>query len=314
MGKVCLGGEEAAMTVKIVTDSTCDLPAKLIAERNITVIPCYINLNGKSYLDGAELTRQDFYRMLPESTPHPTTSAPGTGAFIAEYQRLKESGADGIVSIHISKNLSNVCNVAQLAAQEVTGLPITVIDSGQLTLGLGLLVNEAAKIANAGGSLAEIERALQNLIPRTYAYARLDTLEYLRRSGRLSNIQHRLASLLNIKPIMKMNRGSAQMEAVRTKKRAHERLVELVQALGPLEQAGITHSTDAQEVEDVVRLMAPFLPAGIPVLINPVTPALGVHVGPGAVCISCIAAQPLDLSSQSRLAEIATRIKSFAKS
>ena len=116
------------MTVKIVTDSTCDLPQNIIAGQGITVIPCYININGKSYLDGTELSREDFYRMLPASIPHPTTSAPGTGAFIKEYQRLKDAGATGIVSIHISKNLSNVFNVAQIAAQQVKDIPIIVVD------------------------------------------------------------------------------------------------------------------------------------------------------------------------------------------
>lgn len=282
------------MTIKIVTDSTCDLPDSIIQDLGITVIPSYININGKSYLDGEELSRQAFYDMLPSSKPHPTTSAPGTGAFLIAYQNLIKKGASGIISIHISHSLSNIVNVAQIAAKEVNSIATKVIDSGQLSLGLGLLVQQAAKLAKQTENFEELIRSIENLSLRTYAYARLDTLEYLRRSGRLSNLQHSLASMLNIRPIMKMNNGNPQMEIVRTKKRANEKLVDLIKKLGKLEQVGITHSNAYEEANQLISLIANVIPNVNEIIMSDVTPVLGTHVGPGAVCISCIAAQPLN--------------------
>ncbi|NBD35867.1 MAG: DegV family EDD domain-containing protein, partial [Chloroflexi bacterium] len=144
------------MTIQIITDSTCDLPASLIASHKITVVPCYINMEGQSYLDGVELAREDFYARLPTCDPSPTTSAPGIGNFIAAYTRAVADGAEAILSIHISAQLSNVVNVARIAAEEFKAAPVTVIDAGQLTIGTGLLALTAAKAALNDHSMADI--------------------------------------------------------------------------------------------------------------------------------------------------------------
>jgi DegV family protein with EDD domain len=269
-------------------------------------------MNGQSYRDNVDLTREDFYQQLPSSNPHPTTSAPGVDIFVALYQSLISDGADHIISIHISKSLSNVCNVAELAAREINQPEkVTVIDSGQLSLGLGLIVRAAAMLARQSIPLSEIIPAIQDIQSRTYAYARLNTLEYLRRGGRLSNIKHTIASLLDMKPIMKMVRGVAKMEAVRTRRRAEDRLVELVEALGPLEQIGFTHFNAREEVDQLMERLRSSFPANFPLLIQDVTPSLGAHVGPGAVCVSCVAKHQPGEESINRFSDLTRRIRSF---
>ena len=127
------------MSIRIVTDSTCDLPESVVQEHGIRVMPLYIHIGTKDYLDGVELSREEFYNGLPTYESPPTTAAPGIGAFTQVYEQLAAEGATGIVSIHISETLSNVVNVAQLAAQKTETIPVRVIDSGQLSLGVGVM-------------------------------------------------------------------------------------------------------------------------------------------------------------------------------
>ncbi len=174
------------MTIKIVTDSNCDLPADLVARYGITVVPLYINIGKKSYLDGVEMPHEQFYDGLPHFESHPTTSVAGPGQLVQVYEQLAHAGATEIISIHIGSALSAMVGAARLAAQETESVPVTVLDSGQLTLGTGLLALTAAKAAAEGRPLNDIIAALEDQAPRTHCIGALDTLEYLRRSGRLS--------------------------------------------------------------------------------------------------------------------------------
>src|SRR5512136_1163692 len=189
------------MAVRIVTDSTCDLPPEIIARYGIIVVPTCINIGDRSYLDGVDITREEFYDWLPTLTPAPTTSAPGLGAFLQAFEQAASAGATGIVSIHPPDELSSLYGVAQLAAKEMRGLPITVIDSRQVTLGMGFIVLAAAQMAEAGRTTDQIATALPDTIRRTYVHGVLDTLEYLRRGGRASRIQASLSALLQLKPV-----------------------------------------------------------------------------------------------------------------
>ena len=271
------------MSIRIVTDSTADLPDQLVAEHGITVVPLYINVAGRSYLDGVELSRQEFYEMLPKHKSPPTTSAPGPEAFRQKYEGLAAEGATEILSIHISASLSATFNIAQAAAQTTKGVSVTALDSGQLTLGTGLLVLEAARAAAAGRTMAEIIALLKEKAARTHTFAALDTLEFLRRSGRVSHLTYGLGSLLRIKPLLKMHAGEMGMERVRTRRRAVERLIELVSGLGPLEELAIVH-THAPERAEALRQQAQHLfPQDRVPFFSSVTPVIGAHVGPGAV-------------------------------
>lgn len=296
--------------IKIVTDSTCDLPISLVEEFDILVIPCYVNMNGKSYLDGIELSRESFFKSLPTAKPLPTTSAPGMDAFITAYQKLADTGADGIISIHISETLSNINNVAKIAADAFDAVPVRVIDSGQLSMGLGLLALVGAKLAQKGASLDEVEAEILRKKPLTNAFAKLETLEYLRRGGRLSFAMQGIGNLLEIKPITKMSNGISGVEMKRTRKKAHQRFLEIARGLGPAELVGIIHADaykDALQVRDELQEIWP----GIDPIISFVTPAIGAHVGPGTICIVSIQKEIHKPLFESRLTNIRERIKRF---
>ena len=274
------------MTIKIVTDSTCDIPKELAEKYQITIIPCYINLEGESYLDGVDITRQEFYQRLPKANPHPTTSAPGPGTFLNAYEELAAAGADGVFSIHVSKTFSNIFNSAEIATEEMVTIPVKAVDSGNLSLGLGLIVLHAAKAAANGANFDEVAGVIEAAIQHTHAYAKLDTIDYLHRSGRMSAIQHSLISMLDIKPILKMNAGVSKMEMVRTKGRAYQRVRDA--ALDHLPQSvlfGITHANVPAQAAQLIEELGEAYPDSLSPLLSETTPALGTHVGPGTLCI-----------------------------
>jgi DegV family protein with EDD domain len=279
------------MSIRIVTDSTCDLPPEIIAEYDITVVPLYINMGGKGYLDGIELSRPDFYTLLPDCDPLPTTAVPGSERFKQVYQALADQGATQILSIHISHSLSATPDVARVAAQETTAVSVTVFDSGQLSLGIGLMVETAAKAVRDGHSLPEIITLLKQQGQRTYVFAALDTLEFLRRSGRMNNVVAGLGSLLQVKPILKMHTGQATSERIRTRGRAIQRLITLLAEQTPLERVAMVHTNAAAGAELLRQKIQHMLPAG-KILSVDITPVIGTHIGPGAVGFVCISAQP----------------------
>jgi DegV family protein with EDD domain len=280
------------VSIRIVTDSTCDLPESVLAQHDIAVIPLYINLGGRGYLDGAELSRRDFYERLPDSTFAPTTAAPGPDVFRQTYERLAEDRATEILSIHISVSLSATLNAARLGAQETETVPVTVFDSRQLSLGTGFLVMTAAKAAAEGRSMDRIIALLEERIARTHVFAAFDTLEFLRRSGRMSWAVAGLGSLLQIKPLLKMYNGNVTSERVRTRNGATKRLIELVSELGPVEQLALVH-THAPDRAEALRLQAQHLfPGSQAPLSVEVTPVIGAHIGPGAVGFACVEAPP----------------------
>ena len=278
------------MSIRIVTDSTCDLPESVVAEYGIAVIPAYINVGDESYLDGVELSRQEFYRRLPDWESVPTTAVPGPEVFRQSYERLADEGATEVLSIHISISLSAIVNSARLAANETDRLPVTVLDSRQLSLGTGFLVQAAAKAAAEGRSMDEIIALLEEQILRTHVFAALDTLEFLRRSGRMNRAMAGLGTVLQIKPLLKMYDGNPTGERVRTRKRAIERLIHLLSDLVPLERAALVHTHAPDRAEDLRQRVQHLLPEGeIPSV--DITPVIGAHIGPRAVGFACVTAR-----------------------
>jgi DegV family protein with EDD domain len=278
------------LSIKIVTDSTCDLPAEIIRDLDITVIPLYINFGDKGYLDGVEISRRDFYERLPYCNPLPTTATPGIDTFKNTYMRLAAEGATEILSIHISISLSATVNTARAAAGQTSAPQVTVFDSQQLSLGTGLLVRDAAQAAAEGKTMAAILEMLAEKTTRTYVFAALETLEYLRRSGRMNAAVAALGNALRIKPLLKMNQGQPTAERVRTHRRALERLIELVTELGPLEELALVHTNAIHAAENLYRKARHLFPVvGKPLSVD-VTPVLGANLGPGVVGFTCVAA------------------------
>jgi DegV family protein with EDD domain len=276
------------MNIRIVTDSTCDLPEEIVNQHSITVIPLAINVGDKSFLDGIDLTRSEFYAQLPNFNPHPKTAAPGSEVFIRAFERLADEGAQAILSIHISETLSATINSARSAAQQFTRIPVTVLDSGQLSLGLGFIVERAAQLAEVGKELQGIISNLNNLMERVYVFASLKTLEYLRRSGRMNFALARFGELLQLKPLLHMNMGKATAHRTRTQKRATARLLEWLAEYAPYEKLAILHAGVQEEAEGLFQQALPYFPQDA-VLIAQLTPVLGTHLGIGALGFACIA-------------------------
>jgi DegV family protein with EDD domain len=267
------------MTIKIVTDSTCDLPDEIITELDITKIPMYINVGDSGYLDGIDISRKDFYSNLPHYPIHPTTGTPGLEAFQSTYRRLLESGADEILSIHISENLSATVNMAHQSAKDFSN--VIVQDSGQLSLGTGFQVELAAQMAKVGARIDEIIEAITDLRKRTFVTAGLDTLEFLRRSGRMNRFMSGLGSLLQLKPILTMRDGLPGSDRVRTALKAEKRLVDLLEDNVPIEKFALLHTNAQEKAQGFLNSIKHLLP-GDNFYSMDITPVIGAHIGPGA--------------------------------
>jgi len=276
------------MTIGIVTDSSCDLPLSLVKEHHITIVPLYINIGDKSYQDGVDLSRNEFYENLPNYPAPPKTSAPGPDIFRETYQMLANSGVTEILSIHISKSLSAIVDSAIQAAKEFTTIPVTVLDSRQLSMGTGFLALTAARLAEKGKSMNEILGQLEDQISRTFTFAALSTIEFLKRSGRMNGVAFLLGNFLQIKPILRMFDGKPTSERIRTHSRAVQRMSNFLKNIGALENVAIMHSHAQKEADQLIELFSEYLTAG-PKLCVEITPVIGSHIGPGALGFVCIA-------------------------
>ena len=233
------------------------------------------------------MTRQEFYKQLPGFDPPPTTAAPGVKVFKQTYDELAAEGADEVLSIHISISLSATPEVAQAAAEMTESVAVTVFDSRQLSLGTGFLVERAAQAARDGLTVAEILPILEEQVSRTRVFAALDTLEFLRRSGRMNGAMAGLGSLLKIKPLLKMYEGSPTSERIRTREAAYQRLLTLLEEAMPIERIALLHSHAEPAARELLERVSGTLPEG-PIPAVDITPVIGAHIGPGAVGFAVI--------------------------
>jgi len=271
------------MTIRIVTDSTCDLPDVEAVKHGIQVIPIFVNMNGKSYQDGVDLTRKQFYEELPHLKVLPTTSVPGVDVVKSVYQDLISEGATGIISLHIASSLSNMYNVARLAAKKIKTVPVEVIDTGQLTLGLGLLCIRAAQVVAEGKPMDEIIALVKDMASRTWSFALLATLDYIHRGGRLPRVQYEIGRLLSIKPVLIMHENLMKLERAFTYHGSIARVMEIVNKLKPVEQIAMVHANFREKLDTMKLALTNTLQTKFNPLIGEVTPAIGVHTGPGGI-------------------------------
>ncbi|MBN1581740.1 MAG: DegV family protein [Anaerolineae bacterium] len=249
----------------------------------------YINFGGESYLDGVDLLREAFYARLPDCDPPPTTAMPGPQMFLKAYEKLGDGGATEILSVHISESLSAVVDTAHLAAHQAS-MPVTVFDSGSLSLGLGFLVQAAAEAAAQGDSMDEIVALIKEQRQRTRVFAALDTLEFLRRGGRMNRVMATLGSWLQMKPLLKMHDGNPTAEKIRTTEAAMKRLIVLLEEQLPLERVALVHTHSLEKVQDLRQKALHLLPEG-EILSVDITPVFGTHLGPDAVGFACVGAR-----------------------
>ena len=270
-----------AMKTAIVTDSTADIAPQVAETLGIRVIPAIVVVDGQSYEDGQGLSRREFYERLPEMKRVPTTASPPAGKFEAAYRQMLDSGYDAVVSIHVSSTLSSICDMASLGARPF-GERVQVIDSEQLTLGIGFQAIAAAELAAQGAPMDEIIARVADTRRRARVYAMLDTLEYVRRSGRVGWARARIGALLRIKPFVEVYGGRVlDLGKTRTRRKGIAHLLELLEGLGPLERLAILH-TNAEEDALTFRDRITWEHPPNPPIVN-VTTVIGTHVGPNGL-------------------------------
>ncbi len=278
--------------VKIVTDSTSDVPPEVAAELGISIVPVVLVIDGASYLDGVTLTRRQFYSNLGSYREIPRTAAPGADVFANVYRSLRASGADEIVSIHLNRRFSVLLQIAEVAARDVAneGLRVSVVDSQSVTMGLGWLVITAARMVLAGATAAEIVSHVESLRPHLRIYAVVDTLRYLRRSGRANALMAGLGDMLQIKILLGVRNGLVeQIDRVRTRARGLSRMLEVAHTHRGVHHLSVLHTSDGQDA-DVGMLRercSDLVPFDQQYAIQ-VTPVLGAHVGPLAVGVAML--------------------------
>jgi DegV family protein with EDD domain len=275
--------------VKIATDSTADIPDELVEELGIGVIYDYINFGAQSLKDKIELSRPEFYARLTQESLLPTTASPSAGEFEELYRKLGAPEVS-IVTLHPPAEFSALCGTATLAAESFPDGTVTVIDSGQVSMGLGWQAIAAAKAAKAGAAVDEIVQLVEDTKPRVRVFAALSTFEYLRKSGRVGWARAIVGTLLRIKPMIELRDGQPlPLDRVRTSRRAMTRLVELVESMEPLQSLAIMHS-DLPHGAEELRLRLAHVGSEDELLIVDVTPVIGVHVGPQGLGVATVSA------------------------
>ena len=276
--------------VAIVTDSASDMDPARAASLGITVIPLIVSFGKDAYSAGVDLTTDAFWtRMTAPDAPFPTTAACSPGDFQVAYQRAFDDGAEAIVSIHVAGTLSGTIKAAEVGAAMFKEREIHIVDSMSASMGEGVLAELAVQMAAEGVAAAEIAQVVTRRREDIGVYLALETLEYLKRGGRISGAQAAIGTLLSVKPIIEIKDGRVETaERVRTRGKAREKLVELL-AVRPIERLSVLHTTDA-DVEAFAEQLIPKIPGGIDrskVTIDLVGPSVGPHLGPG--CVGAVA-------------------------
>ena len=278
------------MTVRIVTDSSCDLSAADIERYQITVVPLTIRFGDEEFTDGQDLSAENFYEKMAASDDLPSTAAPAPGAFETVFRELAAGGADAVVCINLSFALSATGESAQNAARALEGeVDVRVVDSGKVSVGLGLMVKAAAAAAEAGHRADEIEAQLAQLKDRVFIYAVLDTLDNLKKGGRIGTAQALLGSALSIKPCLDLTSGVVEEAGKqRTRGKARSWLTKQVAEAGELEQLALAHGA-ADDIDAFTASLGD-APAHNPLTVTLIGPVVGTHAGPGVIAAAYIPA------------------------
>jgi DegV family protein with EDD domain len=272
--------------VGVVTDSTADIPSELLDTYAIGMIPALLIIDGQTYEDGTQLSRTDFYKGLPDYRQPPTTATPSPAFFEAAYQRFFEQGIEHVLSIHVASTLSAMHTAASQAAQAFPE-KVHVMDSGQLSLGLGFQVIEAALAAQKGNTLDQVLHEANRAREKVHVAALINTLEYLRRSGRVSWLRAGVGELLRIKQLLGVQHGSIEnLGKTRTFDRAMQKLLEIGRSWGTCERLAVLH-TDIRELAEQVAKSIQSHSVRQPMIVE-VTTIIGAHVGPGSIGLAAL--------------------------
>ncbi len=280
------------MVVRIVTDSTADIPVTQAEALNITIVPLTVFFGDDAYLDNIELDNAAFYKKLQESKDLPKTSQPSPAAFEEAFTRLINEGADAILSVHLSSKLSgtyqSACTARDALSENLKEIPIEIVDSQSISIGMSYPVIEAAKKAQSGANLEEIKTCLLDQLSRTRILAVLDTLEFVKRGGRIGGARALLGNMLSFKPIISLKDGEVvPLEQPRTRNKAYARVAQLVDDMKPIEYIAIAEASD-DVGQQLAQALKTTYSGEIP--IYKLGGVLGTHTGPGTAAVSVVAA------------------------
>jgi DegV family protein with EDD domain len=274
------------MTIKIVTDSTCDLPDKIIQELDITVVAEYLRFGDKVYRDHIDINEDEFYQKLLNEDIYPHTAQPTPQDFEKVFSDVSKN-ADSIISIHLSSKLSGTYQSAVQGKKTIDPkCPIEIIDSQTVSIALGLIVMKAAKMAKSGISHQNIVDELKRIIPNTHFLMLFDTMKYLAKGGRIDKSKALIGSILRVKPILVIKDGVvAQSSLARTRQKGMDILLEFVKKAKDIQDLGVVYSTTPLDAEELIGRTNSVFPKERTILAR-LGPALGVHGGPGVLAVA----------------------------
>ena len=269
--------------VRVVTDSSCDLPDDVVTELGIEVVPLTIRFGNEEFVDRRDLTAKEFWSRSAASPVLPETAAPSPGAFEEAYRKAANGGADSVVAVCLSSKLSATIQSAQLGAKALEGeVRVDVIDSLSVTMGLGQMAVDAARMARDGSSADDIVARLRDLVDRTRVYGALDTLENLKKGGRVGGAKALVGSMLSIKPIIEVRDGQVEEESKqRTRSRALQYLLDKVKSQGALDALAMMHG-DAPDAYEFLDRLAQFHPRD-DIIVGEIGAVIGAHAGPRVI-------------------------------
>ncbi len=274
--------------VKIVTDSVSDIPAKVARELGITIVPLYVRFGSEVYRDGVELSSEEFYRKLTTSRIFPTTATAAPGEFAQVYDKLAEE-TDEILSIHASSKLTAIYDVALQGKEQMKRkCRVEVIDSLAAIMAEGFITIVAAKEAQTGARLGQIADMARKAIPKVHLRMCFDTLEYLRRGGRIGRAQALLGSMLRVNPILGLKDGEPYpFGRPRSRAKAIEQIYNFVRSFPNIRELAIEHATTPDEVEALVQRLGAVFPKER-IYISTISPVIGAHVGPHVIGVAVL--------------------------
>jgi len=280
------------MAIKVVTDSTSDLPADVAESLGIEVVPLNVHFGSDVYKDRVNLMPDAFYDKLINGDILPTTSQPSVGEFIDVYERLG-SDADGIVSVHLSEKLSGTMNSARQASQQANAdCPIEVVDTFQVSMGVGICAMEAAEVANSGGDMNQVILAARNAVTRSQCFFMLETLEFLQKGGRIGKAQALIGNLLKIRPMLILQEGEVHpLGRERTRRKGITKLVDTVAELAPISGLAVMYSTGPDEAQTLAQNVSKFMIEGREPMMLQIGPVIGTYAGPDTLGIALISAK-----------------------
>ncbi len=278
--------------VRIVTDSTCDLPSDLVKQYGIIVVPLTVHIGSETYLDRIDLSVEEFHRRLsnwPSHLPLPSTSRPREEVFEELYKQILKEG-ESVISIHHSSKLGNTFSAAMSAKNNILApsTQIAVVDSLSASFGLGIIALEAAKRAKAGAHQVELVRLVNRMIYQTHVIFFTDTMQFLANSGRMGKAQAALGPTptSNFRPLLRLEDGYiVPFERTRTRTKAIEGLCEFIEDFPHIEEMAIMHSNSANDVETLLNRVAPIFPRE-KVFVGLFSPVLAAHLGPGSMGVT----------------------------